>query len=69
MHGEISIMMGANMDVKVGDVYIRESDGKVCRVKKIDNTMIVLELEGEGKQSLTDIFGLERGYTKQKPVK
>ncbi|MGD0915703.1 MAG: hypothetical protein ABSB22_04505 [Thermodesulfobacteriota bacterium] len=53
------------MDVKIGDIYIREKDGKICRVKKIDNTMIVLELEDEGKQALTDIFGLERGYTKK----
>ncbi len=56
------------MDVKIGDAYVRNSDGKICRVKKIDNTMIVLELERESKQALTDVFGLERGYTKQKPV-
>ena len=55
------------MDVKIGDIYIRESDGKVCKVKKIDNNMIVLGFEEEGKQGLTDIFGLEKGYTKQKP--
>ncbi len=53
------------MDVKFGDAYIRNSDGKICRVKKIDNTMVVLELENEGKQALTDVFGLERGYTKK----
>ena len=56
------------MDVKIGDIYIRESDGKICKVKKIDNTMVVLELENEGKQALTDVFGLERGYTKQEPA-
>lgn len=56
------------MNVRVGDVYIRESDGKVCKVKKIDNKMIVLEFVAEGKQGLTDIFGLERGYKKQEPA-
>jgi len=56
------------MDVKIGDAYIRNSDGKICRVKKIDNTMVVLDLEDEGKQALTDIFGLERGYTKKEPT-
>ena len=56
------------MDVKIGDIYIRESDGKICRVKKIDNTMIVLELEVGSKLAITDIFGLERGYTKQDPA-
>jgi len=25
------------MDVKAGDIYIRESDGKICRVKRVDN--------------------------------
>ena len=53
------------MDVKIGDVYIRNSDGKICRVKKIDNTMIVLELENGNLQALTDIFGLERAYMKK----
>ena len=56
------------MDVKIGDIYIRESDGKVCRVKKIDNTMVVFELEDGNKLAMTDIFGLERGYTKQDPA-
>jgi hypothetical protein len=56
------------MNVTIGDVYIRHSDGKFCRVKKIDNKMIVLEFE-DGKLSLTDISGLEKGYTKkQDPV-
>ena len=52
------------MDVKIGDVYIRNSDGKSCRVKEIDNIRVVLELE-DGKLSLADIFGLERSYTKK----
>ncbi len=53
------------MNVKIGDVYIRNSDGKMCKVKKIDNTMVVLELEDGSHLSLADIFGLEKGYTKQ----
>ncbi len=53
------------MDVKIGDIYVRNSDGKTWKVKKIDNKMIVLESERESKHALTDVFGLERGYTKQ----
>ncbi len=61
------------MNVKVGDIYIRHSDGKICRVKNIDNKMVVLEVE-DGRLSLTDIFGLQTGYSKkesnsmQKPI-
>jgi hypothetical protein len=53
------------MDAKPGDVYIRKSDGKIYRVKKIDNKMIVLESEDSSQLALTDIFGLEKAYTKQ----
>ncbi len=53
------------MKTKVGDIYIRHSDGKICRVKCIDHTMVVLELENETRLSLTSIFGLEKGYTKK----
>ncbi len=52
------------MKTKVGDIYIRHSDGKICTVKKIDHTMVVLELEN-ATLSLTSIFGLEKGYTKK----
>ncbi len=55
------------MEHKVGDIYIRHSDGKICRVKKIDHTMVVLELENENRLSITSIFGLEKGYTKKEP--
>jgi hypothetical protein len=34
-------------------------------VKKIDNTMVVLESEDGTGLSLTDIFGLEKGYSKK----
>ena len=56
------------MEVKVGNIYIRHKDGKTCRVKRIDHTMVVLEsYEDETRLSLTDIFGLEKGYTKKEP--
>ncbi len=55
------------MKVKVGDVYTRHSDGTTWRVKKVDNNVIVLELEGGTWQSLTvtNIFDLEKVYTKR----
>ena len=53
------------MEVKVGDIYIRNSDGKICTVKRIDHTMVVLALEHETRLSLTDIFGLEKAYIKR----
>jgi hypothetical protein len=53
------------VEVKVGEIYIRHSDGKICRVKRIDHRMVVLELEDETRLSLTDIFGLEKGYSKR----
>jgi hypothetical protein len=55
-----------NMNVKVGDIYIRDSDERVYRVKNIDNKMVVLEAEN-GQLSLTDVFGLERAYRKKEP--
>ena len=53
------------MEVKVGDVYIRHSDGKSYRVKRIDHKMVVLELEDGTRLSLTDIFALEQAYSKR----
>lgn len=56
------------MEIKVGDIYVRHSNERVYRVKKIDNTMVVLKKEGdEMHQCLTDIFGLEKAYTKIEP--
>ena len=54
------------MEIKVGDIYIRQKDGKTYTVKKIDNEMIVLESEN-GKLTLIEIFGFERAYTKKEP--
>jgi hypothetical protein len=55
------------VEIKVGDIYIRHSDGKICRVKKIDHKIVVLEFYGEGRTwlGLTDVFGLEKGYSKR----
>ena len=55
------------MDVKVGDIYIRNLDKRVYRVKKIDNKMVVLEVMNERQLCLINIFGLEKGYTKVEP--
>ena len=51
--------------VKVGDIYIRHSDGKIRKVKMVDNTMVVLESEDGRRLTLTDIFGLEKAYSKK----
>ena len=56
------------VEVKVGDIYIRHKNGKSYKVKKIDHTMVVLEsYEDETRLSMTDIFGLEKGYSKKEP--
>ncbi len=52
------------MNIKVGDTYIRHSDERVYRVKNIDHKMVVLEAQN-GQLSLTDIFGLQKGYSKK----
>jgi len=55
------------MDITIGDTYIRHSDEKLWRVKRIDNKKVVLEsLDGSGL-TVTDVFGLEKGYTKKVP--
>jgi L-ascorbate metabolism protein UlaG (beta-lactamase superfamily) len=53
------------VEVKVGDIYIRHSDGKICRVKWIGHTTVVLESEDGTRVRLTDIFDLEKGYSKR----
>ena len=58
------------MEVKVGDIYIRQSDGQICRVKWADRTTVVLESEGKSRLRLTNIFALEKAYSKResKPI-
>jgi hypothetical protein len=51
--------------VKVGDIYIRNLDGKVCKVKWIDHKRVVLESEDGNWVTLAEIFGLEKRYTKK----
>jgi hypothetical protein len=55
------------VEVKVGDIYIRHSDGSRWRVKKIDNIMVALESENGTRLTLADIFGLKKAYTKKEP--
>ena len=56
------------MDVNIGDFYIRNSDGKVYRVKRIDHKKIVLESDAKGRYTLVDIFVLEKAYTKKESI-
>ena len=51
------------VDIKVGDIYIRHSDGVVYRVKAIDNLKVVLESEDRSLLTITDIYGLANAYT------
>jgi hypothetical protein len=51
--------------VKVGDIYIRNLDGKVCRVKWSDHKTIVLESEDGNWIALAEIVGLENAYRKK----
>ncbi len=53
------------MDIKVGDIYIRNSDDRIYKVKMIGNKIIVLETEDGSHLTMTDIFGLEIAYTKK----
>ncbi len=53
------------MNTKVGDIYIRHSNGVVYRVKWVDNKAVVLESEDGRLLSMTDIYGLEKSYTKK----
>ena len=53
------------MNTKVGDIYVRHSDGMVYRVKWTDDKTVVLESEERNLLSMTDIYGLEKSYTKK----
>jgi hypothetical protein len=54
------------MDIKVGDVFVRRSDGRVWTVKKIDGIKVVLE-SPDKKLTTTDIYGLKNNYDKVEP--
>ncbi len=54
------------MKVEVGDIFIRKKGGKVYRVKSIDYKMVTLEsCESKNQLILTDVFSLEKGFSKQ----
>jgi len=53
------------VEIKIGDIYIRDSDGKICKVKKIHNKRVVLESEDGNWLTMTDIYGLEKSYRKK----
>jgi hypothetical protein len=53
------------MEIKVGDIYIRHSDGQIFKVKWNDRTTGVLESEDGIHLRLTNIFGLEKAYSKR----
>ena len=53
------------MEIKVGDLYIRNSDGQICRVKWADHTTVVLQSEDGSRFRLTTIYGLEKEYSKR----
>ena len=53
------------MKIEVGDIYIRNSDRMHYRVKAIDNIKVILESEDKSLLSITDIYGLEKAYTKR----
>jgi len=58
------------MEIKVGDIFIRNSDGQICRVRWVDRATVVLESEDGSHLRLTTIYGLEKAYskTKSKPI-
>ncbi len=58
--------LSREMEIKVGDVYIRNSDGQICRVRWLDRTTVVLESEDRSRLRLTTIYGLEETYSKAK---
>ena len=53
------------MKIEVGDIYIRNSDRIVYRVKAIDNIKVILESEDGSLLTITDIYGLEKAYAKR----
>ncbi len=53
------------MKIEVGDIYIRNSERILYRVKAIDNIKVILESEDGSLLSITDIYGLEKAYIKR----
>ena len=57
--------LSREMETKIGDVYIRNSDGQIFRVRWFDHKSVVLETEKGDHLRLTSIYGLEKGYRKK----
>jgi len=58
------------VEIKIGDIYIRNVDRTGYRVKRIDHTMVVLEsYEDKLVKPGTSIFGLRKSYTKRESKK
>jgi hypothetical protein len=53
------------VEIKVGDLYIHNSDGQICRVRWNDHKTVVLESVDGFRLSLTNIFSLEKAYKKK----
>ena len=53
------------MEIKLGEIYTRRSDGGVYRVKMIDGRQVVLESEDKNLISITDIRGLQKAYSRK----
>jgi len=54
------------METKIGDVYIRNSDGQICRVRWTGGIEVVLESEDGSHLDLTTIYSLEKAYNRIK---
>ena len=53
------------MEIKIGDIYIRRSDGQICKVKWASRTTVVLESEDGRHLRMSDIFALGKAYSKR----
>jgi len=53
------------VEIRVGDLYVRHSDGKICRVRWTDRTTVILESEDWPRLRLADISSLEKAYSKR----
>jgi len=53
------------VEIKIGDLYTRNSDGQICRVKWTDHKTLVFESVDGFRLSLTNIFALEKAYSKR----
>jgi len=57
------------VNLRVGDIYVLNSDRMLYGVKAIDNIKVILESQDGSLLSITDIYGLQKAYTKKKESK